>query len=513
MLDKPISETLETESAETEPTLASEPNDTNVLDTPTAKRSPLVVALRAILQFVLMVAVLFGSYIAMDRLVSSREEPGKRPFSRQALTVETQKVVIQDHRPTVLVYGQVETATNIDMRPLVSGEIINVNPNLSAGVRINKGDLLVEIDRFNYEGAVLEAKANLAQVEGAIREIDARLASEKDQLQSSNEQLNLARADLTRAQSLSQTGTLTKKQVDERMLIVSQREQSVGQRRNNIIIAEAQREQQLANADRLAWKLREAERKLQNTKLFAPFGGIISNSNAEIGRSVSGNDVIASIYDDKSLEARFTLTNAQYGRMAVDSDPLIGRDVTIEWTIGESSYQYAGTINRIGATVAADRGGVEVVAVIDPADHHDTVQLRPGAFVEIIVPDRLYKASLSVPETSIYDQSHIFVVKDKKLARRDVEILAFDGSSAIVKSKTGGTAIDDGDQLLITRLTEANDGIPVQAPGKGGPPRGKGKPDGTNVEGAKVDGVKPEGNKRGGGRPPRDNATSNGTEG
>ncbi|MEW7007128.1 efflux RND transporter periplasmic adaptor subunit [Lentilitoribacter sp. EG35] len=455
MLDKPISETVETKPALDEP----------IQDVTKARRSPFMVATRAIIQFILMGAVLFGSYFAMERLISGREEPGKRPFTRQALTVETRNVTIQDHRPTVLVYGEVETAAKIDMRPLVGGEIIDVNPNLSAGVRINKGDLLVEIDRFNYEGAVLEAKANLTQVEGAIREIEARLASEKDQLKSSNEQLNLARADLTRAQSLSQSGTLTKKQVDDRMLIVSQREQSVGLRRNNIIIAEAQREQQLANTERLKWKLREAERKLENTKLFAPFGGIISNSDAEIGRSVSSNDIIASIYDDKSLEVRFTLTNAQYGRMAIDSDQLIGRKVAIDWTIGETNYEYSGTINRIGATVAADRGGVEVVARIDPVSH--AVQLRPGAFVEIVVPDKLYSSSINVPETSIYDQSYVFVVKDDKLARRDIEILAFDGSNAIVSSKKGGEQINDGDQLLITRLTEANDGIPVQAPGKG----------------------------------------------
>lgn len=506
MLDKPISE-------DTKPDLLTDQNIEITLEP--EKRSSLVIAFRAIVQLILMGAVLIGSYMAMDRLVSSREEPGKRAFNRQAVTVETQKVTIQDRRPTVLVYGQVETAANIDMRPLVSGEIINVNPNLSAGVRINKGDLLVEIDRFNYEGAVLEAKANLAQVEGAIREIDARLASETDQLQSSNEQLDLARADLARAQSLSQSGTLTKKQVDDRMLIVSQREQSVGQRRNNIIIAEAQREQQVANTDRLKWKLREADRKLENTKLFAPFGGIISNSNAEIGRSVSGSDVIATIYDDKSLEARFTLTNAQYGRMAIDSDQLIGRKVTIDWTIGETKYEYAGTINRIGATVAADRGGVEVVAVIDPADH--AAQLRPGAFVEITVPDKLYSASISVPETSIYDQSHIFVVVDGKLSRRDVDILAFDGSNAIVSSKADGTQINDGDQLLITRLTEANDGIPVQAPGKSGPPRGKDKPGGKpNPEGK--NGV--QGNaentgaakREGGKRPPREKTETSGTD-
>jgi hypothetical protein len=41
---------------------------------------------------------------------------------------------------------------------------------------------------------------------------------------------------------------LTDKQVDDRRLILSQRDQAVSQRRNNILITEAQRAQQEANA-------------------------------------------------------------------------------------------------------------------------------------------------------------------------------------------------------------------------------------------------------------------------
>jgi hypothetical protein len=59
---------------------------------------------------------------------------------------------------------------------------------------------------------------------------------------------------------------LTDKQVDDRRLIVSQREQAVSQRRNNILIAEAQRTQQEANAERLEWKLREAQRRLERPR-------------------------------------------------------------------------------------------------------------------------------------------------------------------------------------------------------------------------------------------------------
>lgn len=447
---------------------------------------------RAIFQFVLMVAVLFGAYTLMDRLVSSKEEPQKRPSRQATFTVDTLTTTRADHRPTVLVYGQIQTARNVDLRSLVGGEIVEVNPNLSSGARVIKGDLLIAVDAFNFEGAVLEAKANLRQVEAGIREIDARLASELEQLNSAQEQLDLARADLKRAQSLAASGTLTNKQVDDRTLIVSQRAQSVSQRRNNIVIAEAQKEQQIANSERLKWKISEAERKLENTALYAPFSGIVSNANAEPGRSVSTNDVIASIYDEDALEARFTLTNAQYGRMAVDTDPLIGRKVEITWTIGATEYTYSGSVDRIGATVAADRGGVEVVAVIDPADH--AVQIRPGAFVEITVPDRAYMNAIKVPETSIYEQSHIFIVNEGQLFQRDIKILAFDGSDAIIATVQGSAEIANGDKVMTTRLTEASEGIRVRPPGQSERPNRNGEKDaGAELNGKdQSNGKKPE---------------------
>lgn len=476
--EAPAETTIAAQPVTTEPTATEQVASPTAQTSVTApvqqdtKRSFFMTFFRAIFQIILMAAVLIGAYIMMERLAASREEPQKRAFRQTAYTVETLTVERADHRPSVLVYGQVETSRNVDLRALVSGEIINVNPNLSAGARIEKGDLLVEVDRFSYEGAIIEAKANLTQVSGAIREIDARLASESEQLTSAEEQLELATADLERAQSLVRSGTLTKKQADDRTLIVSQRKQSVNLRRNNILIAEAQKEQQMANAERLDWKLREAERRLENTKLFAPFSGIISASNAEPGRSVGTNDVLASIYDDAALEVRFTLTNAQYGRMALDSDPLIGRLVDINWTIGSIAYAYQGKIDRIGATVVAERGGVEVVAVVDPADH--AVQIRPGAFVEINVPDRMYKDAIKVPETAIYDQSHVFVAQDGQLAQRDIEILAFDGDSAIITSPPDASnLITNGDLLLITRLTEAAEGVRVRQPGASGRPNGK----------------------------------------
>src|SRR5690606_17600074 len=119
-------------------------------------------------------------------------------------------------------------------------------------------------------------------------------------------------------------------------------------------------------------------------------------------------------------------------------------------SVGGTEYSWPATIDRIGARVAAERGGVEVFARIGEAAN--PVQLRPGAFVSLTVPDRIWPQSFRLPETAVRNADHVFVVVDGKLARRDVRLIAWDGESAIVDGD-----LEDGDTVLVTRLTEASE--------------------------------------------------------
>lgn len=432
----------------------------NEEDAPPVKiqpRAPLLSGGRVLLQVILMLAVLGGSYAVMNRLIATGPERTPRPFQPTVYSIETVTAEPAVNTPQLLLYGEVQAARSVELRPLVNGEIIAVNPELKAGSYVAAGDVLLEIDTFTYRGALSEARANLAQARATLAETRARMIAEQEQLEASEMQLALAESDLERAQSLVASGTLTEKQVEDRRLIVSQREQAVSQRRNNRIIEEARQEQQEANIESLEWKVQQAERNLENTVLKAPFSGVVQTHNAEPGRYVSSTDVVASLYDDNALEVRFTLTDAQYGRISTDADPLIGRAIRVIWTVGVSSYEYVGRIDRIAAEIASQRGGVEVVARLDPSN--SPVQLRPGAFVEIDVPDRTYEDSLRIPETALFNGSEVFVVEDGKLVRRVVEIAAFDREDVIV---TGG--IEAGDVVMTTHLTQADDGVLVRQP-------------------------------------------------
>ncbi|WP_306119994.1 MULTISPECIES: efflux RND transporter periplasmic adaptor subunit [unclassified Roseitalea] len=436
---------------------------------------------RAIVQAALMLAILAGSYVVMNRLIAAAPERTARPQFEVSLPVAATTVALADQRPTVRLYGEVASARAIDIRPAVSGEVTEVHPDLSAGQSVAQGEVLFAIDPFDLEVALAEARANLAQTEATIAENRARLASERAQRDIAEQQLALARTDLERARQLSENGTLTAKQVEDRELIVSQREQAVSQRVNNIAIEQARLAQQSAVRDRQQLGVQRARRNLEDSRVRAPFSGVVRSSTVEVGRIVAANDVAVALYDDTALDVRFTLTDSQYGRIATDTDPLIGRQVDIVWTVGGVDYDYTGTVTRIGADIAADRGGVDVFARLAPSDA--PVQLRPGAFVEVAVPDRLYRNAARVPETALYGTDTVYVIADGALHSREVTLGAFDGADAIISH-----GLVDGERVLTTRLSNVEDGLKVTVPGQAppegdGPVAGGGRPAADGEEG------------------------------
>lgn len=443
------------------------------------KRTLFVSSVRAIAQLALMAGIIIGAILLMNQLIASKPERTARPQFDVVLPVQAVDVVLGDQRPFVNLFGEIAAARSVDIRTTVAGEVVSVSPGLSAGTFVQQGVELFSIDRFEVESALAEAKADLAQTSATIAENDATLASERSQLEFAQNQLELARSDLERASQLRRNGTLTQKDVDDRALVVSQRDQAVDQRINNIAIAEARRAQQDAVRQRLEFVVQRAERDLANTVVTAPFSGVVSASNVETGRIMSTNDVALSIYDNNALDVRFTLTNAQYGRIAVDGDPLIGREVQLVWNVGGIDYPYTGTVTRIGAEIASDRGGVDVFARLNDSDDVP-VQLRPGAFVEVSVPDRLYANAARVPETSIFDSNTVYKIVDSQLRAQTVTVAAYDGSDAIVIE-----GLAQGDQILATRLSEIEEGLKVRIVDENGvgeepavPAAGQGAPQG-----------------------------------
>jgi len=323
--------------------------------------------------------------------------------------------------------------------------------------------VLIEIDEFNYRGALAESEANLQEAQARIIENEAQISLEQSKLGSAREQLELATADLARVESLKERQTATQQQVEVRKLVVSQRKQAVRLSEDTINVQKARLDQLKASLLRLQWRVDQAKRNLDSTKLKAPFSGIIRSSTAEIGRAITANDVVVSMYEAETMEVKFTLTDAQYGRLQTDDGGLIGRKLEVVWSVGGKDWKYAAMIDRVGAEITSSRGGVELFAVVGEAKN--AVAIRPGAFVEVRVPDRLFVNTIVVPDTAIYGSDTIFTAVKGKLVENKVKIVAYEGETALI-----GSGLNNGDEVLTTRITEVSAGLNVRREGEATPP-------------------------------------------
>lgn len=125
---------------------------------PRARVRPLVLVAKALLQALLALAIVFGAYQGMKQLILARDEVPTRPARETVYPVTTRVLEVRDHTPELTVYGEVLAARPAELRALVAGEILRVNPKLETGGTLDAGEELVAIDPFQYEGAVREAR-------------------------------------------------------------------------------------------------------------------------------------------------------------------------------------------------------------------------------------------------------------------------------------------------------------------------------------------------------------------
>ena len=420
-----------------------------------AKPSPLARTLRGAFKLILPVLVIAAGGFVAWQLVTTKPEVNRRPPSEKSYAVEIKAAAPAALQPDIILYGTVSAARPVELRALVSGEVVWVNPMLQAGQIVDAGEALIRIDPFDYEGAVREAEANLREAEAQLRSSEVSLESDKVALERLKEQQILAQNDLDRAETLAASGSLTQQALETRRLTVSQRQQSVESRQFNLEVLASQIEQQKANLERLDWRLEQARRNLTNTTLNAPYRGLVQSKSVELGRSVSGSDTLVSLYDPEQMDVRFTLSDAQYGRLTSHGATLIGQSITVNWQLGEQVRSHAATITRVTPEVNAANGGIEVYARLE-AD----AGLRAGTFVELLVPDQVYANAISIPQAAIYGGNRVYVNEEGRMAPRDVKVLAYLGDNALID----GAAFKEGAQIVTTRVAEAGPGLKLVVP-------------------------------------------------
>jgi len=185
----------------------------------------------------------------------------------------TAQVEHGDIRQVIEATGTINPVTLVQVGSQVSGMISKLYVDFNS--KVTQGQVIAEIDPKLFQGAVLQAQADLQNAQAALAAARANLAKDEATLKQN-------KLDYERAKSLVPPGVMSQQQLDQAKATYDAISAQVGSDRAAIQQAEAQVAQKTAS-------LKVAQTNLDYTIIRAPTNGTVVNRNIDIGQTVAAS--------------------------------------------------------------------------------------------------------------------------------------------------------------------------------------------------------------------------------
>jgi len=380
----------------------------------------------ALMKVIVALLVLGLGGVGYNYLVATKPEVPLRPRAEDVRKVAVVKAEIVSAEPRHQAFGTVTAARVSDLRFPISGEVEGVSAVMRNGAIVQSGQELARLDT--------------ELLELAVSDISVQLRSEAANNVELSTQLDLRKRQFERVNQMQAASVASVKRLDEARLALSMAQNAL--------------QQSTARIEQMRIQKQRAERNLRDAVLRAPFDGVLSNVVIGAGQVLNSGNILGKITDLSSLEVSFIVPAETY---AISPD-LMGREVEVTWAAGgRDVVSVMGKIERAEGNVSANEGGGRLYASLPNGSARDLPPIPTGAFVEIVYPSQRLDNIVILPESAIFDQDKIFVVKDQRADQRMVTIL----------TKTEGKVYLRGDisaneEVIITRIPGLSQGTLVE---------------------------------------------------
>jgi RND family efflux transporter MFP subunit len=368
--------------------------------------------------------------LAILGLIFSTEPEAERSGTAKesAMLVEVEAVERGTFTPIISATGTVQASQEIMLGARVEGEVTFRSSNFVPGSYLEKGDVLLQIDSTDYVSELMQARAELRQVESELQQ-----------------ELGLQEAAKREYELYGDT--------------LSEVNQALVLRQPQLKAIRAQVESAQASVDL-------AERNLDRTTVRSPFNAYILDRTVNLGSQVSPGQELGQLVgiDTYWVEAAIPLSKIRWLEFNEDgsSSAVRVRNRTA-WPEGE--FREGSLYKMLGSLDDQTRMARVLIEVEDPrsrlAENLDQPQLIIGSFVETNIAGRTLQDVARVNRDYMRSNETIWVMEGDSLSIRELGVEFQDSDYAYVSS-----GLEGGDQVVTTNLATVTEGAPLRLEGE-----------------------------------------------
>lgn len=309
--------------------------------------------------------------------------------------------------------GTVTPLNSVTVRSRVDGELLRIH--FEEGQRVNKGDLLAEIEAAPY-------RILLTQAEG--------------QFEQSKAQVEVARSDLERLKPLMERNLVATQQVEVAQALVREREG-------------------ILSADRA--RVEDARLQLAYTRIEAPISGRLGLRQVDAGNLIRSGDAGGIVMITQTTPISVLLTVPEVDLLKVLDPIRAGEELPVEaWDRSEQVKLADGVLKTVDNQIDLATGTLRLKAEFANADD----RLFPNQFVNVRLRVRTLNDAIVIPSAAVQFGSrgtYVYVIgADNTATVRDIVLGPANGD---LQAVTRGLA--PGEQVVLEGLDRLREGRKV----------------------------------------------------
>ena len=232
----------------------------------------------------------------------------------------------------------------VQITPLVGGTVVSIGAE--DGMRVERGQLLVQLDPADTQVALQQAEANLArtvrQVRGLYRSVEASQAD----LNARQVALDRVRADFARRKDLAASGAISNEELAHARDELAAAEAALSGSREKFETSRALVDDTVVatqpDVQAAAAQLRQAYLANARSAIVAPVSGYVARRSVQVGQRVQPGTALMAVVplEQVWIEANFKETQLKHMRL--------GQEVELRSDLYGGGVKYKGRIESLG---------------------------------------------------------------------------------------------------------------------------------------------------------------------